>query len=85
MTVLKQTKKWFRRAKKDLHSARLVAKGREWEDVCFHSQQAVEKALKGYLVQHGTDPPKIHDLVVLVQYCAKFDEVFFQYQKQCAY
>jgi HEPN domain-containing protein len=36
-------------------------------------------------VQHGTDPPKIHDLVVLVQYCAKFDEVFFQYQKQCAY
>lgn len=32
---------------------------------CFHSQQCVEKALKGVLENFGLDVPKTHDLVRL--------------------
>jgi len=33
--------------------------------VAFHCQQAIEKYFKGYLVEHGKEPLKIHDLLKL--------------------
>lgn len=33
--------------------------------VCYHAQQAVEKALKAVLVVAGEDPPRTHNLVRL--------------------
>jgi HEPN domain-containing protein len=35
-------------------------------DVCFHSQQAVEKYLKAALVANSLDAPRIHDLSTLL-------------------
>jgi len=33
--------------------------------MCFHSQQYAEKILKAKLLESGTMPPKIHDLLTL--------------------
>jgi HEPN domain-containing protein len=37
------------------------------EQICFHAQQAVEKALKAVLIFHGVDFPLTHDLRELVE------------------
>ncbi|MBM3146743.1 MAG: HEPN domain-containing protein [Actinobacteria bacterium] len=35
------------------------------ESLCFHAQQAAEKAIKAVLVFRGADPPRTHDLEIL--------------------
>lgn len=45
-----------------------------YPQICFQCQQAVEKHLKGFLVYHKKTFPKIHDLVSLLQLCAKIDK-----------
>lgn len=37
--------------------------------VCFHAQQAVEKALKAALAARGVDFPFTHDLAGLIELC----------------
>jgi len=44
--------------------------------VAFHCQQAMEKALKGYLFWNNTPFPKTHLLVELVQRCVELDGDF---------
>jgi len=41
--------------------------------VCFHSQQAIEKFLKAYLVFKSFDFRKTHDLDYLLTECRKID------------
>jgi HEPN domain-containing protein len=46
------------------------------EIICFHCQQAVEKALKAILAYYEDSIPKIHDISVLLQLCkAHTDEI----------
>lgn len=54
---------WFTRAKEDLRVAELVLAEEIWNMVCFHSQQVVEKCLKGLIVrrEHLT-PPREHTI-----------------------
>ena len=44
--------------------------------ICFHSQQAVEKFLKAFLIFHDVDFPKTHDLDYLILECQKIDNSF---------
>ena len=50
------------------------------EIVCFHAQQAAEKIVKGFLVSKGIEPPKTHDMQVLLEMCVdidiKFDDIY---------
>ena len=39
------------------------------EIICYHCQQAGEKALKAILVYHGSEIQKTHDLSVLLNQC----------------
>jgi HEPN domain-containing protein len=60
---------WIGHARSDLALARL---GRDADDVlpaqvCFHAQQAAEKALKAVLVHRGVDFPRTHDLEALIE------------------
>ncbi len=60
---------WLAHAESDLNLARL-AKDREDilpEQVCFHAQQAAEKALKAVLLSRGIEFPLVHDIEVLVR------------------
>ena len=36
------------------------------ETLCFHAQQAAEKAIKAGLVAGGAEPPRTHDLEMLL-------------------
>jgi len=46
------------------------------EIVCFHSQQAAEKIVKCFLVSKGIEPPKTHDMQVLIEMCLEYDDDF---------
>jgi HEPN domain-containing protein len=61
-------REWLRRARSDLALAQ-VARGREGvllEDLCFHAQQAAEKATKALLVARGVPFPKTHVIAELL-------------------
>lgn len=54
---------WLTRAKQDLRAAEVLLPEEIWNLVCFHSQQAIEKCLKGLIVrrEHIT-PPREHSI-----------------------
>jgi HEPN domain-containing protein len=59
---------WIRKADADLATARREQAVRDrpnFDAVCFHAQQAVEKLLKALLIACGTSSPRTHDLVYL--------------------
>ena len=67
---------WFTKGEHDLRAAEiLLAAGEEdlLEIVCFHCHQAAEKYLKGFLVRHGEEPPRTHDLLLLLNLGAAID------------
>ncbi len=73
--VVAETRAWFHKASKDLATAafELAADPPFVEDVVFHAQQAVEKALKAFLTWHGREFRKTHNLVELGRSCAVLD------------
>lgn len=57
---------WLRYAETDLTlMLTALSESRTAGEVCFHAQQATEKALKALLVLQQVEPPRIHDLVRL--------------------
>ena len=71
---------WFRKADNDLRNAEIVlTSGQEpipLDTVCFHCQQAVEKYLKGFLVDHEVEFPRTHFLGTLLDLCREKDDTF---------
>lgn len=57
---------WLRRARSDLLLARAHSHGVYLEDLCFHTQQACEKAFKALLIHRGVRFPVVHDLAQLL-------------------
>lgn len=60
---------WLAHAQSDLNLARLARdhKGILPEQICFHAQQAAEKALKAVLASRRVEFPLVHSIQVLVQ------------------
>lgn len=57
---------WLRYAETDLTLMYLaLSNDHDSGEVCFHAQQATEKALKAMLMLQQMEPPRIHDLVKL--------------------
>ena len=62
---------WLRRAKSDLTLAGVKRPPLVMlEDLCFHAQQAAEKALKALLVSGGADVPRTHNIRTLLDIVA---------------
>lgn len=58
---------WLRNARSDLALAGMrKTKAVLYEHLCFHAQQAAEKALKAVLVAEGIRFPRTHDLAYLL-------------------
>lgn len=54
---------WFAKAESDrLAARRLLEAGGPFDAVCFHAQQACEKALKAALASAGVEIPRTHNL-----------------------
>ncbi len=67
-----EARPWFAKAARDLRAAEvlLVASPPLLGEVAFHSQQAAEKAMKGYLAWHDVPFGKTHDLAAIGGLCA---------------
>jgi|SRR3989338_9287946 len=77
MNLTKYVQDWFRRADDDLKAAGvLLGQNVNANIICFHSQQAAEKCLKGFLAHHEKHARKIHDLEALLEECLKINSTF---------
>lgn len=76
---------WLRKAEHDLLNIEnnLAAHDIPWDTVCFHAQQVAEKVLKAFLVFHGRDLSKTHDLVALLAHCAEYDAGLTALESDC--
>jgi HEPN domain-containing protein len=58
---------WLARARGNLALARQAKpEAAFWEDLCFHAQQAAEKALKAVLISRGVGFPRTHSVGLLL-------------------
>ncbi len=59
---------WMQRARSDLILCKIALHTTEVlpEDICFHAQQSVEKAVKGLLISLDIAFPKTHSIGVLL-------------------
>ncbi len=71
-------KEWLNKADEDFRVAEreLAAEPPAFSAVCFHAQQAVEKAMKALLVDLGVDFPRTHDLKFLQDLIKRKTPVF---------
>lgn len=77
---------WARYAEEDLLSAKLLLKENGHPNqICFHSQQAAEKYLKGYMVFAGHEFQKVHQLGYLLSLCAKIEPAFEKLKEDAFY
>jgi HEPN domain-containing protein len=67
---------WIERAKSSLELAQAkIIRHIHYEDLCFQLQQAVEKALKGFLIYYGVEPEFTHNIEVLLKELKSFIEI----------
>ena len=63
-------KEWLAKAEGDFGAAQSlmrVRKNPNYDAVCFHAQQCIEKLMKAVLIRRKVVPPRMHDLVHLSQ------------------
>jgi HEPN domain-containing protein len=60
-------REWLNRARSDLTMAKAQGPEIYYEDLCFHAQQAAEKAIKAVLLRHGIRFPYVHDIRELIR------------------
>ena len=64
---------WIDRAKSSLEVSKIaVSDNVYYEDLCYQSQQAVEKGVKGLLIYYGIEPEFTHDIGILLEELKKF-------------
>jgi HEPN domain-containing protein len=67
---------WFDRAKSSLELAKaIVSPFVYYEDLCYQTQQAVEKALKGLLIYFKEEPSFTHNIEILLDELLKYTDV----------
>lgn len=77
--------KWLDKALCDLQCARLLLTyGGDRYNIAFHCQQAIEKALKGYLLFRTGRHFDGHNLTYLCRQAIRIDECFSEYLDESA-
>jgi HEPN domain-containing protein len=75
---------WLKKSQRDLSAAQKLAP--ELPDIAiYHCQQAAEKALKGFLILHDTEPGDTHNINTLVKLAAAFKPEFATVLKEAGY
>ena len=79
-------KEWIEKAERDIKSAKILKEHECGNDVvAFHSQQAVEKLLKAYLIFNGEGIVSGHSLIYLCKMSEKHNNDFKKYIKDCGF
>jgi len=78
-------KEWLDFANKDISCAKhlLSMCPVPLEIICYHSEQAAEEAIKGYLIFHNEEPPRTYDLGMLCSMCMDIDKTFNELMEPC--
>lgn len=73
---------WIKKASNDLNSAKVLLETQDghYDQICFLSQQTVEKFLKAYLQKNNAEISKTHDLYKLIVDCSKFNTSFLEWE-----
>ena len=58
--------RWLVFAKEDLHAADILLKEGVYNQACFHSQQCIEKSIKGLYAHLVGVPPRTHSITDLL-------------------
>lgn len=78
-------KEWFEMAKKDLKSAEILFEhDADNGIVCFHCQQAIEKYLKGFLINATGELQEGHNLIKLCKKASIHDGTLSEFIKDLA-
>lgn len=73
------TVEWINKAEGDFATAGREVRARthpNYDAVCFHSQQAAEKYIKGFLQENQTVFPKTHSLIELLELSIPINPAF---------
>ena len=65
---------WLARAEDDLSFAQLGLREKYFSQVCFLSQQVVEKAFKAFLLAKGRPYPRLHKVIELANLCFELEK-----------
>ncbi|ATW28164.1 HEPN domain-containing protein [Candidatus Formimonas warabiya] len=77
---------WLEKAKRDIKSAKILKQNDCGNDVvAFHSQQAIEKSLKGFLLKHTGQVAEGHSLIYLCKEATNYNIEFKKSLKNCAF
>jgi len=74
-----ETKAWVAKAEGDFHDVLRGLRARKhpnYDGVCFHAQQSIEKYFKARLVEAGVPFPKTHDLARLLDLILPVDPLW---------
>ena len=77
------TREWVAKAEEDFLAANALNQRRKkplWNIVAFHVQQTVEKYLKARLEEAGSNVPKTHDLLHLLNLATAVEPIWSAYQ-----
>lgn len=80
---MKEHEEWLDRAESDLQFAEIGIREGFYAHTSFLCQQAVEKALKGYLVLKAGSYPRIHMLADLLSLCERHEPAFNKFDSDC--
>lgn len=64
-----ETSNWWKKAEGDYRTMRreAIADPPNFDAVCFHAQQCIEKLLKALLIERNIAPPYTHNLIHLAE------------------
>ena len=72
---------WFRIGDKELKRAQNLLELGDIQGSGFNIQQAAEKYLKGYLLSHGWELSRIHNLETLINEVVVYDPSFERFRR----
>ena len=69
---------WILKAESDLKTSKdeMATEEPATDTICFHAQQCAEKFLKAFLIFHGKEIRKTHDLAEIISDCLELDPGF---------
>lgn len=74
---------WKEAAKKDWNRIKIMLKEEDTEAAAYFLQQALEKYLKAFLLQHGWKLRKIHRLNTLLDDAVTYNSALESFRKLC--